>query len=144
MISCDSTAQPSVPSPDNHLVAAQVKGSTLTRTQFNAISSITSSFLRIPAHTFVYNGCTQNPLTLYWHCSAVREVNNSCFLCAEMIKVGIVNVSVNELTLFNPLQQKVSECLYTLFLSHSFAVVTGNRADHISLGGKYHISLSLP
>ena len=143
MISCDTTAQPSVPPPDSHLIAAQVKGSTLTRAQFNAISSITSSFLRIPAHTFVYNGCTQNPLTLYWHCSAVSEVYNSSFLWAEMTKVGIVKISVNELTFFNALQERVSAYILR-FLSYLFAVVAGNRADRVSLGGKYQISLSLP
>ena len=80
MISGESSAQPSPPPPDSHLVTAELEGSTLTRAQYNTICSLTSSLLFIPTGDLVYDGHTLNPLTLHWHCTAIDYKKSVVFL----------------------------------------------------------------
>ena len=89
MISGESSAQPSPPPPDSHLVTAELEGSTLTRAQYNTMCSLTSSLLHIPTGDLVYDGHTLNPLTLHWHCSSLNEMFDSCPLYTEMAQTGI-------------------------------------------------------
>ena len=89
MISGESSAQPSPPPPDSHLITAELEGSTLTRAQYNTICSLTSSLLCIPTGDLVYDGHTLNPLTLHWHCSSLNEIFNSRSLYTEMAQAGI-------------------------------------------------------
>ena len=89
MISGESSAQPSPPPPDSHLITAELEGSTLTRAQYNTICSLTSSLLRIPTGDLVYDGHTLNPLTLHWHCSSLNEMFHSRSLYTEMAQAGI-------------------------------------------------------
>ena len=91
-ISGESSAQPSPPPPDSHLVTAELEGSTLTRAQYNTICSLTSSLLRIPNGDLVYDGHTLNPLTLHWHCSSLNEMFHSISLYTEMAQTGIRNI----------------------------------------------------
>ena len=89
MISGESSAQPSPPPPDSHLITVELEGSTLTRAQYNTICSLTSSLLRIPTGYLVYNGHTLNPLTLHWHYSSLNEMFHSLPLYTEMAQAGI-------------------------------------------------------
>ena len=92
MISGESSAQPSPPPPDSHLITAELEGSTLTRAQYNTICSLTSSLLHIPTGDLVYDGHTLNPLTLHWHCSSLKEMFHSLSLYAEMAQAGIRSI----------------------------------------------------
>ena len=92
MISGESSAQPSPPLPDSHLITAELEGSTLTRAQYNTICSLTSSLLRILTGDLVYDGHTLNPLTLHWHCSSLNETFHSLPLYTEVAQTGIRNV----------------------------------------------------
>ena len=97
MISGESGAQPPAPPPpppDSILITAQVEGSTLTRAQYNTISSLISSLLLIPTSDLVYGGHTLNPLTLHWHCSTAESWSKSLFLYTEMAQQGIRRVNV--------------------------------------------------
>ena len=89
MISGESSAQPSPPPPDSHLVTAELEGSTLTRAQYNTICSLTSSLLGIPTGDLVYDGHTLNPLTLHWHYSSLNEMFHSLSLYTEIAQTGI-------------------------------------------------------
>ena len=89
MISGESSAQPSPPPPDSHLITAELEGSTLTRAQYNTICSLTSSLLHIPTGDLVYDGHTLNPLTLHWHCSSLNEMFHFLPLYTEMAQMGI-------------------------------------------------------
>ena len=92
MISGESSAQPSPPPPDSHLVTAELEGSTLTRAQYNTICSLTSSLLRIPTGDLVYDGHTLNPLTLHWHCPPIDyDMPMFLSLLTEMAQEGIKN-----------------------------------------------------
>ena len=95
MISGESGTQPPTPPPpDTCLITAQLEGSTLTRAQYNTISSLISSMLHIPTHDLVYDGHTLIPLTLHWHCSTSKRWSNSLSLHTEMAQQGIRRVSV--------------------------------------------------
>ena len=96
MISGESSAQPSPPPPDSHLVTAELKGSTLTRAQYNTICSLTSSLLLIPTGDLVYDGHTLNPLTLHWHCSSQNEMFHSRSLYTEMTQTGIRKIRTTD------------------------------------------------
>ena len=96
MISGESSAQPSPPPPDSHLVTAELEGSTLTRAQYNTICSLTSSLFLIPTGDLVYDGHTLNPLTLHWHCTSVRRKFVSFFICNEVAEGRISNIQVNK------------------------------------------------
>ena len=94
MISGESGAQPSPPlPPDTCLITADVEGSTLTRAQYNTISSLISSLLYIPTRDLVYDGHSLNPLTLHWHCSAAKRWSYSLSLYTEMAQQGIRRVN---------------------------------------------------
>ena len=96
MISGESSAQPSPPPPDSHLVTAELEGSTLTRAQYNTICSLTSSLLLIPTGDLVYDGRTLNPLTLHWHCSSLNEMFHSRSLYTEMAQTGIRKIRTTD------------------------------------------------
>ena len=90
MISGESSAQPSPPPPDSHLITVELEGSTLTRAQYNTICSVTSSLLCIPTGDLVYDGHTLNPLTLHWHCPPINhEISIFLSLFTEMAQEGI-------------------------------------------------------
>ena len=93
MISGESSAQPSPPPLDSHLVTAELEGSTLTRAQYNTICSLTSSLLLIPTGDLVYDGHTLNPLTLHWHCPPFDyDMFVFLSLLTEMAQEGIKNI----------------------------------------------------
>ena len=96
MISGESGAQPPAPPPppDSILITAQVEGSTLTRAQYNTISSLISSLLCILTRDLVYDGHSLNPLTLHWHCSTAKSWSKSLVLYTEMAQQGITRVNV--------------------------------------------------
>ena len=96
MISGESSAQPSSPPPDSHLVTAELEGSTLTRAQYNTICSLTSSLLLIPTGDLVYDGHTLNPLTFHWHCSSLKEMFHSRSLYTEMAQTGIRKIHTTD------------------------------------------------
>ena len=89
MISGESSAQPSPPLPDTHLVTAQLEGSTLTRAQYSTIHSLICSLLCLPTVVLVYDGHTLNPLTLHWHFPHMGSMFMSSFTCAEMAELGV-------------------------------------------------------
>ena len=108
MISGESTDQPSPPPPGSHLITAQVKGSTLTRDQYNNLCRLVGSLVFVPLSSLVYDGYVINPLTIYWHSYTASEIYTSYFLCAEMAREGIKNVYVDQLCIFDPPQENVS------------------------------------
>ena len=92
MISGEVSTLPSPPSLDRCLITAQVEGTTLTRQQYNNISSLTCSMFYLPTGALQYVGHTLNPLTLYWH-NSTDEIEyvllNSNGLLSEMAREGI-------------------------------------------------------
>ena len=94
MISGESGTQSPPPPPDTCLITAEVEGSTLTRAQYNTISSLISSLLYILTRDLVYDGHSLNPLTLHWHCSAAKRWSYSLPLYTEMAQQGITRVNV--------------------------------------------------
>ena len=86
---------PSSAPPSSCLITAQVEGATLTRAQYNVISSLTSSLLSLPIGELVYAGHTFKPLTLHWHCkSGEREPDHSIGLLSDMACEGIRMITV--------------------------------------------------
>ena len=96
MISGEVSTLPSPPSLDRCLITAQVEGTTLTRRQYNSISTLTSSMFCLPTGALQYVGHTLNPLTLYWHYST-DEIEyvllNSNGLLSEMAHQGINKIT---------------------------------------------------
>ena len=96
MISGEVSALPSPPSLDKCLIIAQVEGTTLTRRQYNNISSLMCSMLCLPTCALQYVGHTLNPLTLYWHNSTDEieyELLGSTGLLSEMAHDGINKIT---------------------------------------------------
>lgn len=92
MVSGEVNALPSPLPPDRGLITAQVEGTTLSRGQYNNISSLVSSMFYLPTGALEYAGHTLNPLTLYWHTysdETEREVLHSTGLLSEMAHEGI-------------------------------------------------------
>ena len=94
MISGEVDALPSPLPPDGGLITAQVECTTLSRGQYNNISSLISSMFYLPTGALEYAGHTLNPLTLYWHTSTEeREILRSIGLISEMANEGINKIS---------------------------------------------------
>ena len=96
MISGEVSALPSPPSLDRCLITAQVEGTTLTRRQYNSISTLTSSMFYLPTGALQYVGHTLNPLTLYWHNSTDEleyELLGSTGLLSAMAHEGINKIT---------------------------------------------------
>ena len=89
MISGEVSTLPSPPSLDRCLITAQVEGTTLTRRQYNNITSLTCSMFYLPTGALQYVGHTLNPLTLYWHNSTEYVLLGSTGLLSEMAHEGI-------------------------------------------------------
>ena len=96
MISGEVSTLPPPPSLDRCLITAQVEGTTLTRRQYNNISSLTCSMFYLPTGALQYVGHTLNPLTLYWH-NSTDEIEyvllNSNGLLSEMAREGINKIT---------------------------------------------------
>ena len=93
MISGEVSALPSPPSLDRCLITAQVEGTTLTRRQYNNISSLTTSMFCLPTGALQYVGHTLNPLTLYWHNST-----DSLLLGSTGLLSAMAHESINKIT----------------------------------------------
>ena len=96
MISGEVSTLPSPPSLDRCLITAQVEGTTLTRRQYNNISSLHAPCFIFPTGALQYVGHTLNPLTLYWH-NPTDEIEyvllNSNGLLSEMAHEGINKIT---------------------------------------------------
>ena len=96
MISGEVSTLPSPPSLDICLITAQVEGTTLTRRQYNNITSLICSMFYLPTGALQYVGYTLNPLTLYWH-NSTDEIEyvllNSNGLLSEMAHEGINKIT---------------------------------------------------
>ena len=96
MISGEVSTLPSPPSLDGCLITAQVEGTTLTKQQYNSISSLMCSMFYLPTGALQYVGHTLNPLTLYWHNSTdeiEHELLGSNGLLSEMAHEGINKIT---------------------------------------------------
>ena len=96
MISGEVSTLPSPPSLDRCLITAQVEGTTLTKQQYNNISSLISSMFYLPTGALQYVGHTLNPLTLYWHNSTdeiEHELLSSNGLLSAMAHEGINKIT---------------------------------------------------
>ena len=96
MISGEVSTLPSPPSLDRCLITAQVEGTTLTRRQYNNITSLTSSMFYLPTGALQYVGHTLNPLTLYWRNSTDEieyELLGSTGLLSAMAHEGINKIT---------------------------------------------------
>ena len=96
MISGEVSTLPSPPSLDRCLITAQVEGTTLTKQQYNSISSLMCSMFYLPTGALQYVGHTLNPLTLYWRNSTDEieyELLDSAGLLSEMTHEGINKIT---------------------------------------------------
>ena len=96
MISGEVSTLPSPPSLDGCLITAQVEGTTLTKQQYNSISSLMCSMFYLPTGALQYVGHTLNPLTLYWHNSTddvEYELLGSTGLLSAMAHEGINKIT---------------------------------------------------
>ena len=114
MISEEVSLVPSSAPPDSCLISAQVEGTTLTRAQYNSISSLTSSLLCLPTGALVYVGHTSNPLTLHWHCTTGEKgeikPHYSTGLLSEMAHKGIRMITVGTIVESVIPHRNVSTC----------------------------------
>ena len=113
MISGEVSTLPSPPSLDRCLITAQVEGTTLTRRQYNNISSLICSMFYLPTGALQYVGHTLNPLTLYWHNSSHEredDLQYSIGLLSEMAHEGI-----NKITKENTEQIFIPKALVSIF-----------------------------
>ena len=113
MISGEMSTQLPAPPPDSCLITAELEATSLTCAQYSNITSLMSCLLCVPSGALVYVGCTLNPLTICWHCSAAKHnPMYSIGLFTEMAEESIKMINVvNKVECVIP-QKNVSMCLH--------------------------------
>ena len=145
MISSEGSALPSTPSPDRRLITAQVEGTTLTRQQYNIISSLTCSMFYLPTGALEYVGYTVNPLTLYWYCSTDEiegELLHSTGLLSEMAHEGMNKITKGATRQIIIPKTIVSHSTTTVIVLENLQILyicTGNKAVRCCLGWYYGV-----
>ena len=86
------------PQIDCVLVAAEVKATSLTEAQYNAVCGLVSSLVCLPTGTLLYAGHTIKPLTLYWYCTFILDHFRTRSLYTEMAQQGIRKINFASLT----------------------------------------------